>query len=330
MAEMNPVRPQDNKPLERSNGMKPTRDGFGEALMELGEKNPNVVALCADLTDSTRAGWFKKKFPDRFFSIGISEQDMVSAAAGLSLVGKMPFAITFGVFASGRAWDQVRVSIAYMNLNVKIVGTHGGIAVGPDGATHQAIEEIGLMRILPNMTVLVPCDALEARKATLASAEKEGPVYIRLGRSKVPTVTKENDKFEIGKAATLRDGDDLTIIACGNMVYESIKAHEELSARGIKARVINLHTPKPIDRDAIIKAAKETGAIVTAEEHLLNCGMGSAVCEVLADEMLAPIKMVGINDTFGESGEPDELFEKFGLTSKAIIKAAEEVLKKKK
>ncbi len=310
--------------------MKPTRDGFGEALLELGEKNKAVVSLCADLTDSTRVGWFRDRYPDRFFSFGISEQDMYSAAAGLALTGKIPFAATFGVFASGRAWDQIRISIAYMNLDVKIIGTHGGISVGEDGATHQAIEEIGLMRMLPNMTVIVPCDALEAMRATLTSAEYKGPVYIRLGRSSAPIVTKEEDVFEIGKAMTLRDGDDLTIIATGSMVIEAISAHEELAKKGISARVINLHTPKPIDREAIVKAAKETGAIVTAEEHLLHCGMGSAVSEVLSQEYPVPVKMVGIKDRFGESGDPGLLFKKFGLTAENIAKVSQEALKLKK
>jgi transketolase len=309
--------------------MKPTRDGFGEAMLELGRTNKDVVSMCADLTESTRAGWFRDKYPDRFFSFGVSEQDMYSAAAGLALTGKIPFAATFGVFASGRAWDQIRVSIAYMDLNVKIIGTHGGISVGPDGATHQAIEEIGLMRILPHMTILVPCDAIEARKATIAAAGKKGPVYIRLGRSKAPIVTKEEDKFEIGKAVTLRDGKDLTIIACGIMVDESLKAADELSKKGISARVINLHTPKPIDRKAIIKAAKETGAIVTAEEHLLNCGIGSAVSEVVTQGCPVPMRMVGIDDTFGESGDPEDLLLKFGLTADSVVRAAEQVLKVK-
>jgi transketolase len=310
--------------------MKPTRDGFGEALMELGEKNKDVVALCADLTDSTRAGWFRDKYPDRFFSMGVSEQDMYSAAAGLALTGKIPFASTFGVFASGRAWDQIRISVAYMDLNVKIIGTHGGISVGEDGATHQAIEEIGLMRILPNMTVIVPCDALEARKATLKAAGMKGPVYIRLGRNKAAVLTKESDPFEIGRAATMADGTDLTIIACGIMVEKALEAREILLKEGVKARVINLHTPKPIDAAAIIKAARETGAIVTAEEHLLSCGMGSAVSEVLAESCPTAMRMVGIKDRFGESGAPEELLKKFGLTPKAIVKAAKEALKAKK
>ena len=310
--------------------MKPTRDGFGEALLELGEKNRDVIVLCADLTESTRAGWFREKYPERFFSFGVSEQDMYSAAAGFALTGKIPFASTFGVFASGRAWDQIRISIAYMNLNVKIIGTHGGISVGPDGATHQAIEEIGLMRILPNMTIVVPCDALEAKRATLESAQIKGPVYIRLGRSAVPIFTSTEEPFRIGKAVTMRDGGDVTIIACGVMVNEALMAYEELGKKGIRARVINLHTPKPIDKDAIIKAARETGAIVTAEEHLLYCGLGSAVSEVVSQEAPVPMGMVGIRDRFGESGEPEELLKKFGLTAADIVKAAEDVLKMKK
>lgn len=309
--------------------MKPTRDGFGEALVELGEKNKNIVSLCADLTDSTRAGWFREKFPERFFSFGVSEQDMYSAAAGFALTGKIPFASTFGVFASGRAWDQIRISIAYMNLNVKIVGTHGGISVGPDGATHQAIEEIGLMRILPNMAIVVPCDALEAKKATFECARRKGPVYLRLGRSSMPVITKEEDPFEIGHAVILKEGRDAAIIACGYMVYESLLAHEELLKKNINARLINLHTPKPIDRDAVIKAAKDTGAIVTVEEHLVSCGMGSAVSELLSQEWPVPVEMVGIKDRFGESGEPEELRRHFKLTAPDIVKAVEKVLGRK-
>ena len=307
-----------------------TRDGFGEGLVELGRDNKDVVVLSADLTDSTRAAWFKKQFPERFFGLGVAEQDMMGAAAGFALMGKIPFACTFGVFASGRAWDQIRVSIAYMNLNVKIAGTHGGISVGPDGATHQAVEEIALMRIIPNMTVVVPCDALEARRATLEAASIKGPVYLRLGRSGVPVVTKPEDGFKIGKANTLREGRDLTIFACGQMVSEALAAADILAKEGIKARVINLHTPKPIDRDAIIKAALETGAIVTAEEHTVMGGMGSAIAEVVVQSCPVPMKMVGMQDRFGCSGEPEELFKYFGLTANDIVKAAKEVLLMKK
>lgn len=307
-----------------------TRDGFGEGLVELGKVNKDIVVLSADLTESTRAAWFKKEFPDRFFGMGVAEQDMFGAAAGFALMGKIPFACTFGVFASGRAWDQIRVSIAYMNLNVKIAGTHGGISVGPDGATHQAVEEIALMRIIPNMTVVVPCDALEARRATIEAAGIKGPVYLRLGRSGVPVVTKPDDFFKIGKANTLRDGKDLSIIACGQMVSEALAASDVLAKEGINARVINLHTPKPIDRDAIIKAALETGAIVTAEEHTVMGGMGSAVAEVVSQSCPVPMKMVGMQNRFGISGEPEELFKYFGLKADNIVKAAKEVLQMKK
>jgi transketolase len=255
---------------------------------------------------------------------------MFGTAAGFALMGKIPFACTFGVFASGRAWDQLRVSIAYMNLNVKIAGTHGGISVGPDGATHQAIEEIALMRILPNMTIVVPCDAVEAERATVEAAKLKGPVYLRLGRSGMPVITKETDYFKIGTANTLRDGKDLTIFACGQMVYEAMLACDTLAKEGIKARLVNLHTPKPIDRDAITKAAYETGAIVTVEEHTLAGGMGSAIAEVVAQTNPVPIKMVGIKNRFGLSGEPEELFEYFGLTPKHIAAAAREALAMKK
>jgi len=310
--------------------MSPTRDGFGEGLLKLGKENKDIVVLSADLTDSTRAAWFKKQFPDRFFGLGVAEQDMFGTAAGFALMGKIPFACTFGVFASGRAWDQIRISIAYMNLNVKIGGTHGGISVGPDGATHQALEEIALMRILPNMTVIVPCDSIEAKKATIEAAKIKGPVYIRLGRSAIPVITKEDDVFKIGKANTLRDGKDISIFACGQMVQESILACDILEREGIRARLINLHTPKPIDRDAIIKAARETGAVVTVEEHTVLGGFGSAIAEVIIQNWPVPMKMVGVQDKFGVSGEPDQLFEYFGLTAKHIVKAAKEVLAKKK
>jgi len=310
--------------------MVPTRDGFGKGLVELGRRNKDIVVLSADLTDSTRANWFKKEFPERFFGMGVAEQDMFGAAAGFALMGKIPFACTFGVFASGRAWDQIRVSIAYMDLGVKIIGTHGGISVGPDGATHQAVEEIALMRILPNMTVVVPCDAIEAKKATMESANIKGPVYIRLGRSAMPVLTKEDSFFKIGKANVMRDGKDIAIFACGQMVYEAMLACDALEKEGIKGRLINLHTPKPIDKEIIIKAAKETGAIVTAEEHTVLGGFGSAIAEVVIQNWPVPLKMVGVQDRFGLSGEPDELFEYFGLKSKYIVKAAHDALAMKK
>jgi transketolase len=310
--------------------MIPTRDGFGKGVVELGQANPDAVVLCADLTDSTRASWFKEKFPSRFFGFGIAEQDMFGAAAGMALMGKIPFACTFGVFASGRAWDQVRISIAYMNLNVKIIGTHGGISVGEDGATHQAIEEIALMCVLPNMTVVVPADAKEAKKATTQSADIKGPVYIRLGRSPSPVVTQDADAFKIGKANVMREGKDVSIIACGLMVYEAMLACEELAKEGISAGLINLHTPKPLDKEAVLNAARTTGAVVTAEEHLLSGGIGSIVSAFLSTNCPVPMKMVGVNDRFGESGKATELFKALHLTSADIIKAAKDVLKMKK
>lgn len=309
--------------------MKPTRDGFGEGLVELGQKREDIVVLSADLTESTRAGWFKQKFPERFFSMGVSEQDMMSTAAGLALSGKVAFACTFGVFAAGRAWDQIRVSVSYMNLDVKIVGTHGGISVGEDGPTHQAVEEVALMRILPNMTVIVPCDAIEAKKATIASASYKGPVYLRLGRAKEPIITKEDDYFEIGKANTLRDGRDVTIIACGHEVYEAVLAYDILKKENIKARVVNMHTIKPIDTDVIVRAAKETGAVVTAEEHTILGGMGSAVSEVLSKACPVPMEFIGVKDRFGESGAPAELFKIFELTAEDIAKAAKKAVERK-
>jgi transketolase len=310
--------------------MVPTRDGFGKGLVEAGRTNKRIVVLSADLTDSTRANWFKKEFPERFFGFGVAEQDMMCEAAGFALMGYIPFACTFGVFASGRAWDQIRVSVAYMNLPVKIIGTHGGVSVGPDGATHQALEEIALMRILPNMTVIVPCDAVEAKKATIRCAGTGGPVYIRLGRAPMPVITKPEDAFEIGRASIMRDGRDVSIFACGQMVYEGLLACDALKKDGISARLINMHTPKPIDRDTVIKAARETGAIVTAEEHTVLGGFGSAIAEIVTADEPVPVRMVGIQDKFGVSGEPDELFSHFGLTANHIAKAAKEALKLKK
>jgi transketolase len=307
--------------------MIPTRDGFGEGLVELGRENKGIIVLSAD---STRANWFKKQFPDRFFGLGVAEQDMLGTAAGFALEGKIPFACTFGVFASGRAWDQIRVSIAYMNLNVKIVGTHGGVSVGPDGATHQALEEIALMRILPNMTIIVPCDAVEAKKATIEAALFKGPVYLRLGRSGTPVITREEDVFRIGKADILRDGKDVSIFACGHMVWEAGLACDMLKKDKINARLINLHTPKPIDRECIIKAAEETGAIVTVEEHTIAGGFGSAISEVVIESCPVPLKFVGVRDRFGASGEPDELFEHFGLRAKNIVQAAKAAIVMKK
>jgi len=308
---------------------KATRDGYGHGLVKLGEKNKNIVVLSADLTESTRANWFRDRFPERFFSFGVAEQDMMSTAAGFALSGKVPFCCSFGVFASGRAWEQLRVSAAYMNLNINIGGTHGGVTVGPDGATHQALEEIALMRLLPNMSVIVPCDAIEAEKATIAAADMKGPVYLRLGRENVPPITDEKKAFTPGKAHIIKQGKDLTVIACGIMVYHAILAAEMLEKAGVSAGVINLHTIKPIDIEAIVGQARRTGAIVTAEEHLTAGGMGSAVSEVLSQNLPVPVEMVGVKDRFGESGSPWELMKKLHLMPEDIVEAAKRVINRK-
>lgn len=308
---------------------KPNRDGYGEALLILGESNPDVVVLDADLAMSTRTNWFRDKYPERFFDIGIAEQDMLGTAAGLAMGGKIPFATTYGVFIAGRAWDQIRTTICYANLNVKIGGMHGGISVGPDGATHQALEEIAIMRVLPNMQLIVPCDAIEGRKATLAAAEIDGPVYLRFAREATPVFTKEEDEWEFGKANLLRAGTDVTVIGCGPILYEALLAADALAEEGISCRVLNMHTIKPLDTEAVLAAAAETGAIVTVEEHQVNAGLGGAVAEVLVKNNPVPVEMVGIMDTFGESGDPDELAVKYGLTHKEIMAAARKALSRK-
>jgi len=308
----------------------PNRDGYGHGLIELGKSNPDVLVLDADLAKSTRSDWFQKEFPDRFFDLGIAEQDMLGTAAGLALAGKIPFVTTYGVFVAGRAWDQIRTTICYAGINVKIAGAHGGVSVGPDGATHQALEDIALMRVLPGMTVVVPCDAIEAKKATISVAEINGPCYLRFAREATPVFTKEEDFFQIGKANVLNDGSDVTIIACGPIVYESLLAAEQLQKEGISTRVINMHTIKPLDEEVILKAALETGAIVTAEEHQIFGGLGGAVAEVLAKNNPTPMEMIGVKDTFGESGTPEELAEKYELTSNDIVKAVKNVLSRKK
>lgn len=310
--------------------MLPTRDGYGYGLLELGAANPAVVVLDADLAKSTRSDWFAARFPERFFDMGIAEQDMIGTAAGLALGGKIPFATTYGVFVAGRAWDQIRTTVCYANLNVKIAGNHGGISVGADGATHQALEDIALMRVLPNMKVIVPCDAVEAKKATVAAAAAHGPCFLRFAREATPVFTEEGDEFAIGRAITLRAGTDATIIACGPIVHEALLAHEALKAQGIAARVVNMHTVKPLDEAAVLRAAAETGAIVTAEEHQIYGGLGGAVAEVLVRNSPVPVAMVGIRDTFGESGTPEELAVRYGLTVGDIAAAVVEVLGRKR
>ena len=310
-------------------GSKPTRFGYGEGLLELGQTDNRVVVFDADLAKSTTTDWFREKFPDRFYDMGIAEQNMLGVAAGFSLEGFVPFVATYGVFVSGRAWDQIRTTVCYSNLNVKIGGMHGGVSVGPDGATHQALEEITIMRVLPNMTVLSPCDAIEAKKATIAAANIPGPVYLRFGREPVPVITEESTPFEFGKAATWREGNDVALIATGHMVYHAMLAAEELAARGIEATVLNMHTIKPLDTAAVIEAAERCKAVVSCEEHQVIGGLGGAIAETLAQNCPTPMAFVGINDRFGTSGQPDELFERFGLTAEHIVQAAKNVLEKK-
>lgn len=307
----------------------PMRDGYGKALLELIEKNPNIIALDADVAKSTRTVWVRDKHPENFLDVGISEQDMVGTAAGLALGGMFPFAATYGVFLAGRAWDQIRTTVCYNNLNVKLAGAHAGISVGPDGATHQALEDVAIMRVLPHMTVVVPCDAEETRKATLAIAAKEGPCYIRFGREGVPVVTDASTPFELGKARTCREGKDVAIIANGAMVYEAMEAAKALAKEGIEALVINLHTVKPLDVDAVCAAAEKTGCIVTAEEHQVHGGMGSAVAEVLGAHCPVPIEMVAVKDSFGESGQPQELMDAYGLNAAQVIAAVKKVIARK-
>jgi transketolase len=307
-----------------------TRQGWADALLELGEKDPRVVVLDADLAKSTLTGLFKDKYPKRFFDMGIAEQNMINTAGGLSLTGLIPFVSTYGVFVSGRAWEQIRTSICYGELNVKFGGAHGGVSVGPDGATHQALEEITIMRVLPKMTLIVPSDYYETKKAILAAAKINGPVYVRFGREKVPVVTTADTPFEVGKAITMKEGKDVTIVACGAMVAEALDAAEMLEKEGINAEVINLHTIKPIDKDALINSVKKTGCVVTAEEHQMAGGIGSAVFEVLAQNYAVPGEMVGMNDTFGESGTPKELMMKYGLTFKEIYEKSKKVFSRKK
>ncbi len=310
-------------------GKKDTRSGFGAGLTELGRTNPNVVALCADLIGSLKMQDFIDENPERFFQVGIAEANMMGMAAGLTIGGKIPFAGTFANFATGRVYDQIRQSIAYSGKNVKICASHSGVTLGEDGATHQILEDIGLMKMLPGMTVINTCDFNQTKAATLAIAEHDGPVYLRFGRPKVANFTPEDQKFEIGKAVQLYEGDDVTIIATGHLVWEAIQAAQKLSEKGISADVINIHTIKPLDAEAIIKSVKKTGCVVTAEEHNFLGGLGESVARTLAENNPAPQEFVATQDTFGESGTPEQLFEKYGLNAEAIIKATEKVLKRK-
>ncbi len=308
-----------------------TRDAYGKTLVELGKENPNIVVLDADLACSTKTALFGKAYPDRFFDMGIAEQDMISTAAGLAASGKIAFASTFAVFGSGRAWDQIRMMCAYTRQNVKIVVTHGGITTGEDGASHQANEDISIMRSLPNLTVIVPSDAVETEKAIRAVAAFKGPVYVRLSRLATPIINDTPGyNFKIGKGIVLKEGSDVTIFACGIMVGAALEAAETLAKENISAEVINLHTIKPIDKSLIIKSSTKTNAVVTAEEHSIIGGLGSAVAEVLIENNPVPMQRVGVKDTFGESGKPNELLVKYGLTPNDIAAAARSVIAKKK
>lgn len=308
---------------------KELRAGMGEGLVEAGKANPDVVALSADVKGSVKMDGFAKEFPERFIQCGIAEANMTGIAAGLSLCGKIPFIGGFAEFVTGRIYDQIRQVVAYSNKNVKICGSHAGISLGEDGATHQTMEDIGLMKALPNMTVLVPCDFNQAKQATLAAAKHNGPVYLRLGRSKMPNFTPADEPFEIGKAQMMTEGRDVTIFACGHLVWEALEAAKALDAEGIKAEVINIHTIKPLDKDAIIASAKKTGAVVTCEEHLINNGLGDSVAQVLAMNLPTPMEYVAVDDKFGESGTPDEMLTNYGLRAKDIVEKVYKVLKRK-
>jgi transketolase len=302
--------------------MKSTRDGYAEALLELGEKDPHIVVLDADLAKSTQTEKFKLRFPDRFVDCGVAEQSLMSTAAGLAATGKIVFASTFAIFATGRAYDQVRNNIAYGNLNVNIIASHGGITVGEDGSSHQALEDIALMRVIPRMKVVVPADYYETREAVKAVAYLEGPAYVRIGRPKVPVLFTEDYRFKFGKALMMRSGKDLTIIACGFMVHKALEAADELAREGIEAEVLNLHTIKPLDREGILESASRTGRVITCEEHSVLGGLGGAVAELLGENMPLPMRRMGMRDIFGTSGDANRLVEHFGLGSHHIAEVA--------
>ncbi|MDD2385204.1 MAG: transketolase family protein [Bacteroidales bacterium] len=308
---------------------KDTRSGFGAGLYEAAKKNKDIVALCADLTGSLKMNAFEKEFPERFFQAGIAEANMIGTAAGLTIGGKIPFAGTFAVFATGRVYDQVRQSVAYSNKNVKICASHAGLTLGEDGATHQILEDIGLMKMLPNMTVICTCDYNQTKAATMAIAEHNGPVYLRFGRPAVPNFTDPNQKFEIGKAEQLYEGNDITILATGHLVWKAIEACEILAKKGIKADLYNIHTIKPFDAQAVLKSVNKTKAMVTAEEHMLNGGLFDTAAQCVALNSPVPMEAVAVMDTFGESGKPDELMDKYGLTTENIVKAAEKAISRK-
>ncbi len=328
---INPQAKLSNRLFKDTIDQLPARDGYGKGLVALGELDPNVVVLTGDLSESTRSNWFAEKFPTRFIEVGVAEQNMMGIAAGLALSGKIPFVSSYATFNPGRNWDQLRVSVCYSAANVKIAGAHAGISVGPDGATHQALEDIAMTRVLPGLVVIVPCDAIEAQKATMSIAlDLKGPAYIRFGREKSPVFTTDKTPFKIGRAEVFREGTDVAIIGSGMLVYNALQAAQELNKEGISSLVVNNHTIKPIDRKTIVAAAKKCGAVVTVEEHQINGGAGSAVMEVLAEEYPVPVVRVGMPDSFGQSGQPLELIEHYGMGKDAIIKAVLKVIKRKK
>lgn len=312
-----------------STGNKDTRSGFGAGLYELGKVNPNVVALCADLIGSLKMEDFSREFPDRFFQTGIAEANMIGLSAGLTIGGKIPFAGTFAVFATGRVYDQIRQSVAYSNKNVKICASHAGITLGEDGATHQMLEDIGLMKMLPNMTVINTCDYNQTKAATIAIANHVGPVYLRFGRPAVPNFTPADQQFTIGKAVKLTEGTQVSVFATGHLVWKALEAADLLEQQGISAEVVNIHTIKPLDEEAIIRSIQKTGCAVTAEEHMMNGGLGDSIAQVVARIHPVPLEMVAINDTFGESGTPEELMVKYGLDAPSIVKAAKRAIARK-
>lgn len=308
---------------------KDTRSGFGAGLLELGKTNEQVVALCADLTGSLKMDAFEKEFPNRFFQIGIAEANMIGIAAGMTIGGKIPFTGTFANFSTGRVYDQIRQSVAYSGKNVKICASHAGLTLGEDGATHQILEDLGLMKMLPGMVVINPCDYNQTKAATIAIAKYQGPVYLRFGRPTVPNFTADDQKFEIGKAVLLNEGTDVTIIATGHLVWKAIEAGEQLALKGISAEIINIHTIKPLDEQAILTSLKKTKCVVTAEEHQRNGGLGDSVAQLLAQQLPSPQEFVAVNDSFGESGTPDQLMTKYGLDTVNILDAVERVIKRK-
>ncbi len=309
--------------------MKETRAGFGAGLTFLGKTNQNVVALCADLTGSLKMTDFKENHPERFFQVGVAEANMIGIAAGMTIGGKIPFTGTFANFSTSRVYDQIRQSVAYSNKNVKICASHAGLTLGEDGATHQILEDIGMMKMLPHMVVINTCDYNQTKAATIAIADYIGPVYLRFGRSKVPNFTSSDHKFEIGKAIHLKEGKDVTIIATGHLVWEALEAAKELSELNISAEVINIHTIKPLDKKTVLSSVNKTKCIVTAEEHMLNGGLGDSIAQLLGRELPIPIEMIGVDDSFGESGSPMQLMKKYGLSSSAIIKASRKVISRK-